>query len=254
MADSSVLVVAGLDPSGGAGLLADVTVVAAHGFHAAGVATALTEQDSAECARMHPVSPEVVARQIARLVADLSIRAVKVGMLGTAEIAHAVAETLRPLRVPIVVDPVLKATHGVALLDGDPGEALAPLLAQATLVTPNADELAALTHRPIATLDDLRAAARLVKSRGAAAVLAKGGHLPGDPIDLLVDQAGELELPGKRVAGTTPHGTGCALSTEIACRLAQGTPLRDAVRSATARLRERIAAAHAVGRGRPFLG
>jgi hydroxymethylpyrimidine kinase/phosphomethylpyrimidine kinase len=255
MADSSatVLVVAGLDPSGGAGLLADVRVVAGHGFHAAGVATALTEQDSAECVAMQPVAPELIARQLERLVGDLQIRAVKIGMVANGEIARAVAIALRPLEAPIVVDPVLAATRGARLLDGDPREALAPLLERATLVTPNLDELAALTGATIGSLDELRDAARRLRAR-VQAVLAKGGHLAGDPVDVLIDAAGELELPGKRIEGPPPHGTGCALSTEIACRLARGTPLREAIRDATARLRERIAAARSIGRGRPFLG
>lgn len=258
---ASVLVVAGLDPSGGAGLLADARVVAQHGFHAAGVATALTEQDSLQCTWMHPVSAEVVSNQLARLIDDFEVRAVKVGMLASVEVALAVAQALRRLgdaHVPIVVDPVLRATRGVPLLDlngATPHDALQPILELATLVTPNLDELQTLTGREIADPDGLREGARRLRARGPQAVLAKGGHLPGaEVIDVLLDGDGEIDFPGRRVEGPTPHGTGCALSSEIACRLAFGASLRDAVRAATERVRVRIAEARVVGRGRPFLG
>lgn len=256
---ATVLIVAGFDPSGGAGMLADAQVVASHGFHPAGVVTAVTEQDSHRCAWVHPSSPEVVSAQIARLVDDLEIRGVKVGMLANAQVAAAVAAALGRLAeagVPIVVDPVLKATRGVALMihDGAAHHALQPVLEIATLVTPNADELAALTGRHIGDTDELLDAARRLRARDVAAVLAKGGHLPGDPVDWLVWGDGEQSFAGKRIEGPTPHGTGCALSSEIACLLAMGAPLKEAVRQATERVRRRIAESRAVGRGRPFLG
>ena len=208
---------------------------------------------------MHPVPAEVVSNQLARLIDDFEIRGVKIGVLATAEVALAVAKALRRLvdgNVPIVMDPILRATRGVPLLEGTPAHALQPVLELATLVTPNLDELAALTGRHVASLDEMREAAQRLRSSysGPRAVLAKGGHLHGDPIDLLVDADGDVSWKGHRVEGPTPHGTGCALSSEIACQLAIGTPLRDAVQSATERVRVRIAEARAVGRGRPFLG
>jgi hydroxymethylpyrimidine/phosphomethylpyrimidine kinase len=254
---ATLLVVAGLDPSGGAGLLADSRVVLQNGFHVAGVATALTEQDSIQCSWMHPTSPEVVSSQLARLVDDFEIRGVKVGMLANAEIVGAVAKALRRLalnKIPIVVDPILRATRGVHLLEGTPAHVLQPILELATLVTPNLEELATLTGRHIDDVDEMREAAIDLRSRGPHAVLAKGGHILGDPVDILVDEAGDLGVKGRRVEGPTPHGTGCALSSEIACRLAIGTPLREAVLSACERTRVRIAEARTVGRGRPFLG
>jgi hydroxymethylpyrimidine/phosphomethylpyrimidine kinase len=252
--NASVLLVAGLDPSGGAGLLADARVVAGHmDLHAAGVATALTEQDSTACVAVQPVDAALIARQLARLGADLDVRAVKVGMVANAEVARAVADALAPLAAPVVVDPVVRASRGVALLDGDPAATLAPLLERATVVTPNLDELGALTGVPIGSLEQMRDGARRLRERGVRAVLAKGGHLPGDPIDLLLDDEGELLLAGTRAGGVAPHGTGCALSTEIACRLALGDGLRAAVSAACERIRARIAGARTVGRGRPFL-
>jgi hydroxymethylpyrimidine/phosphomethylpyrimidine kinase len=257
---ATVLLIGGLDPSGGAGILADARVVLEHGFHPAGVVTALTEQDSTQCAWMHPVEAEVVQNQLARLIDDCEIRVVKIGMLATAAVATAVSRSLRRLvdaRVPIVVDPVLRATRGVPLLEGQARHALAPVLELATLVTPNLDELAALTSRHVGNLDEMREAARRLlgggRFGGPYAVLAKGGHLPGDPIDILLDADGELVVRGRRL-DITPHGTGCALASEIACRLAISTPMRDAVQQSTDRLRERILEARQVGRGRPFLG
>jgi hydroxymethylpyrimidine/phosphomethylpyrimidine kinase len=206
---------------------------------------------------MHPTDPEVVSNQLARLVDDFEVRGVKVGMLANAAVVTAVAQALQRLalnQVPIVVDPVLRASRGVSLLEGTASHALAPILELATLVTPNLEELATLTGRLVDDIEEMREGARALQARGPRAVLAKGGHLPGDPIDLLVDEQGELSFTGRRVEGPAPHGTGCALSSEIACRLAIGTPLREAVLAAVERIRTRIAEARAVGRGRPFLG
>jgi hydroxymethylpyrimidine/phosphomethylpyrimidine kinase len=256
---ASVLIIAGLDPSGGAGLLADAHVVWQHGFHVAGTVTAVTEQDSVMCSWMHPTDCSMVSNQIARLVDDFEIRGVKVGMLANPLMAQTVAKALKRLaeaRVPIVVDPVLRATRGIPLLEGNAAQALAPLLAMATIVTPNLDELAVLTAEHLAEDPDaMRESARRLRQFGPRSVLAKGGHLPaGELVDVLVDDDGDLLIHGERVDGPTPHGTGCALSSEIACRLAFGTPLREAVEGACRRVRVRIAEARAVGRGRPFLG
>jgi len=256
---ASVLIIAGLDPSGGAGLLADAHVVLSHGFHVAGTVTAVTEQDSVMCSWMHPTETGMVSNQIARLVDDFEIRGVKVGMLANAQMATTVAKALRRLHasgVPIVVDPVIRASRGIALLEGNAREALAPLMAMATVLTPNIDELALLTGEHTADhADAMAASARKLRQLGPRAVLAKGGHLPGgELVDVLVDDEGVHEIHALRVEGVTPHGTGCALSSEIACRLAFGAPLREAVEGATKRVRVRIAEARAVGRGRPFLG
>lgn len=255
---ASVLVIAGLDPSGGAGLLADAHVVWQHGFHVAGTVTALTEQDSVMCSWMHPTDASMVSNQVARLIDDFEIRGVKVGMLANPEMAMAVARSLKRLaenRVPIVIDPVLRATRGIPLLEGNAKQALAPLLSMATVVTPNLDELATLTADHLAEdAETMADQARRLRQLGPRAVLAKGGHLEGEIVDVLVDDEGDVAIRGQRVEGPTPHGTGCALSSEIACRLAFGTPMREAVVGACNRVRLRIAEARAVGRGRPFLG
>jgi hydroxymethylpyrimidine/phosphomethylpyrimidine kinase len=253
-----VLIVAGLDPSGGAGLLADVAVVRAHGLHPASVATALTVQDSARCHASEPVDASLVERQLEALTDDMPIKAVKLGMLGSREVARAVARAIAPLAragVPIVVDPVLRASVGADLLEGDAGEAYADLLAIATLLTPNRDEASVLAGQPVETPEDRRPVLRTLRALGPRAVLLKGGHFDGTSvIDVLDDGAPDLyELKADRKAAHA-HGTGCALSTDIACRLAKGVALREAVTKAHEQLQKRIAAAAKVGNGRPFLG
>jgi hydroxymethylpyrimidine/phosphomethylpyrimidine kinase len=256
----SVLVVAGLDPSGGAGLLADVRTVAAHGLHPAGVASALTVQDSGRCHGFERVSPDVLLRQLEVLVDDLDVAAIKVGMVGSRENALAVAEALAPLfarGVPLVLDPVLRASVGADLIEGDPAEALAPLFSHATLLTPNRDEAEALTGLLVDSAHGQRRAARALRALGPAAVLVKGGHLEGELVKDLLDDGGEpRELSGPRLPGPAPHGTGCALSSEIAALLGLGRGLGEAVAEARERVGRRIAASLTVGkggRGRPVL-
>jgi len=254
----AVLVVAGLDPAGGAGLCADVLTIAAHGLHPAAVATALTVQDSSRCHSFRPVDADLVLAQIEALTDDLDVAAVKVGMVGSAAVAQAVAQGLAPLSergVPVVFDPVLAASVGADLLEGDPAEALSPLLARTTLLTPNRAEAEALCGLLVEGAGAQRRAARALRALGPAAVLLKGGHIEGDPVvDLLDDGVEPLALSRPRLAGPAPHGTGCALSSEIAALLALGRPLREAVTLGVERLAARIAAARPVGRGRPFLG
>jgi hydroxymethylpyrimidine/phosphomethylpyrimidine kinase len=252
-----VLICAGLDPSGGAGLVADVATATARGLRSAAVATALTVQDSASCTGAEPVSPAMIQSQLAAIIQDLPIAAVKIGMLGSPEVARAVAGGIGGLAargVPVVIDPVLRASAGMALLEGDPREALRPLAAMASLLTPNGEEAERLTGVRVAELEGQRAAARALRAAGWAAVLVKGGHVGGEEVcDLLLDGEGELALRGPRRA-ETPRGTGCALSTEIACGLALGAGLRQAVAEGRERVAARIAGAARVGRQRTFLG
>lgn len=258
----SVLVVAGLDPSGGAGLLADVRSISAYGLHAAGVASALTVQDSARCHGFEPVDSELLQRQLEALVDDLPVAAIKVGMVGGGLIARVIARALAPLveaGVPLVYDPVLSASVGADLFEGNPEEELAPLLAASRLVTPNRAEAEALTGLSIEGSDDQRRAARALRALGPRAVLVKGGHVgaadAATVTDLLDDGEGEAQLfTSPRLLPPTPHGTGCALSSAIAAELALGRPLREAVSRARDHVARRIAAAVTVGKGRPQLG
>lgn len=233
-----ILVVAGLDPTGGAGLVADLEAARAAGADAYLVAAALTAQGPRGARGFSPASEAFLRDQIDALLdgapaADRP-RAVKVGMIATAGLAAALAVRLaaRPLaRVPLVLDPVLGASRGGALLETGgrpPAEALAPLLARARVATPNLPELAALTLEDVSTDAAAIRAARMLPAR---AVLVKGGHRGGAPVDLLVEGRRVTRFAGVRRAGTA-RGTGCRLASAIAALLAQGRSLEEAIRGA----------------------
>lgn len=249
----TVLVVSGLDPCGGAGFLADARVAALLGARPVGVITALTEQDSHGVRAATPVDPDVLGEQLTTLLSDVEVAAVKIGMLGSAAIARAIARALALTAAPVVWDPVVRPSRGaVPLFDGDVQEALAALLPHVALVTPNADEAALLTGAPVDDGEGARRAARRLRADGAPAVLVKGGHLAGAQADdWLADADGELALTGPRLPlGEPVHGTGCALSTAIACGLAAGAPLRAACAEAKAFVAARLRSPAQVGRGR----
>jgi len=230
-----VLVVAGLDPSGGAGLLADAEALAAVGARAWTVATALTAQGRGGDRGFLAVPPATLLDQIEALLGGGERpRAVKTGMLATAELARTLAGRLaeRPLRrVPLVVDPVLASSSGASLLETaglSPAAALAPLLERARLATPNLAELAELTGEDTSTDEAAVRAARLLPAR---AVLVKGGHRAGAPVDLLVEGRSVVRLVGRRRPGTA-RGTGCRLASAIAGLLARGASVEEAARRA----------------------
>jgi hydroxymethylpyrimidine/phosphomethylpyrimidine kinase len=230
-----VLVVAGLDPTGGAGLVADLEALAAAGARGWAIAAALTAQGPGGARGFEPASEAMLLAQIDALVEGRErAKAVKTGMLGTAALARALAGRLaaRPLaRVPLVVDPVLLATSGASLMDlggKAAADALFPLFARARLVTPNLPELAALAGDDVSTDEGAIRAARRLPAR---AVLVKGGHRGGAPLDLLVEGRRVTRFPGRRRAGTA-RGTGCRLASAIAGLLARGATLEDAVRGA----------------------
>ncbi len=230
-----VLVVAGLDPSGGAGLVADLEALRAVGAAGWAVATALTAQGAGGARGFRATSPDFLREQLDALLGGRERpRAVKTGMLGTAALARALAERVAeaPLaRAPLVVDPVLLASSGAPLLDlagHAAADVLAPLLVRARLVTPNLSELAALSGLDVSTDE---AAVRAARALPVRAVLVKGGHREGAPVDLLVEGRRVTRLAGRRRAGTA-RGTGCRLASAIAGLLAQGEGLEAAVRSA----------------------
>lgn len=230
-----VLVVGGLDPSGGAGLVADLEALASAGTRGWAVATALTAQGPRGARGYEAASERTLLAQIDALLEGRERpRAVKTGMLGTAALARALTRRLAeaPLaRVPVVVDPVLLASSGAALLDlsgAAAADALFPLFSLARLVTPNLPELAALTGADVSTDAAAIRAARLLTAR---AVLVKGGHRAGAPVDLLVEGSRVVRLEGRRRPGTA-RGTGCRLASAAAAFLARGAPLEDAVRGA----------------------
>lgn len=247
----TLLVVAGLDPTGGAGLLADARVAGELGVRVVGVATALTVQDTSGVRAANPVPAELVEEQLRALLGDVEVDAVKIGMVGTARTAEGIAAALAATRAPVVWDPVLMPSRGgVPLLEGDVAAAAAALLPEARVVTPNLDEAAALSGLVVADVHGMRRAAEEIVKRGAAAALVKGGHLGGGrAVDVLQDGEQVVELDGARIAAGPVHGTGCVLATALACGLAQGAPLVDAARAAKEYLGARLRATLPVGRG-----
>jgi len=229
-----VLVCAGLDPSGGAGLVADLEALAAAGARGWAVATALTAQGPRGARAVVPAPPEMLLAQVEALLdgSRERLRAVKTGMLGSGANAAALAAILsgrRLARVPLVVDPVLAASSGLPLLEADDARgALEALLARAALATPNWPELEALAGRSLGSEEDAVRAARALPAR---AVLVKGGHREGAPVDLLVRGRTVVRIRGRRRPGTA-RGTGCRLASATAGWLARGAPLEEAVRRA----------------------
>lgn len=254
MTKPNVLIVAGLDPSGGAGLVADIRVCEQLGCRPVAVATALTEQSTVEVRATNPVPATVLGDQLRLLLTDVEVAAVKIGMLGGEAITDELARALELTAAPVVWDPVLRPTRGnVHLYEGDPRRALELLDGLVTLCTPNADEATALTGRTIATAGDAIAAGIELYEHGMTAALIKGGHWgdPAEVVDVLVTADGHELLAGPRVPVDEPvHGTGCALSTAIACHLALGRSLPDACRAARAFVADRVAAPVSPGRGR----
>ncbi len=248
-----VLVVAGSDSGGGAGIQADIKTITALGGFAMTAVTALTVQDTRGVHDVLAVPPAFVAAQMRAVLDDPGADAVKTGMLGDAATVAAVAEVLasRPARLPLVVDPVLAAKDGRPLLAESARKVLTQdLLPLATLLTPNVPEAEALTGLVIADRAAMRPAAEALLALGVPAVLLKGGHLPGgDVIDLLASAEGMQEFRALRIASRHTHGTGCTLASAVAAGLAQGMDLAGAVARARAYVRAAIASAPGFGAG-----
>ena len=248
-----VLIVAGSDSGGGAGIQADIKAVTAMGAFAATAITALTAQNTLGVHAVHSVPLDFIARQIAVVMDDIGADVIKTGMLGTAEIIAVVADTLarHAAGVPMVLDPVMVAKGGARLLDPDALSALKRvLLPMALVITPNLPEAEALSGMAIPNLAAMRHAASSLLTLGVPAVLLKGGHLPGETvIDLLATEDGIEEFSALRIDTRHTHGTGCTLASAIAAGLAQGMDLRDAVLRARAYVRAAIAAAPGFGAG-----
>ncbi|NLO80367.1 MAG: bifunctional hydroxymethylpyrimidine kinase/phosphomethylpyrimidine kinase [Xanthomonadaceae bacterium] len=249
-----VLIVAGSDSGGGAGIQADIKTVTALGGFAMTAITALTAQNTLEVRDVLPVPPEFVRKQIDVVLDDIGVDAVKIGMLHDAEVIQAVASLLRVrcAATPLVVDPVMVAESGARLLAEDAIDALKErLIPQATVITPNLPEAEALLGRPIPDIAAARAAAAELRERFGVAVLLKGGHLQTRNVtDILATADGrELLYSGTRLETNSSHGTGCTLASAIATRLAQGLPLEDAVEHGREYLREAIRTAVPLGKG-----
>jgi hydroxymethylpyrimidine/phosphomethylpyrimidine kinase len=250
------LTIAGSDSSGGAGIQADLKTFSALGVYGASVVTALTAQNTKAVCAIHAVPAEFVEAQIDAVLSDLAVGAVKIGMVWRREVIETVASALRRWRqTKVVLDPVMVATSGDALLAPRAGEALrTALIPCALIITPNLAEAAALLEAPLArTEEEMREQGERLLALGPQAVLVKGGHAGGtQSVDLLVERTACTRLVADRLTARNGHGTGCTLSSAIAAGLAKGDELAGAVRSAKAFVTAALAAADRleVGSGR----
>ena len=241
----TLLSIAGSDPSGGAGVQADLKTFAAFGAYGMAAITALTVQNTKGVLKVAPVSAAFVAAQIDAIFDDIAVDAVKIGMLARPGTARAVADSLKRTGAQnIVLDPVLRASHGADLGSaGLPKAILTHLAPLATLITPNLSEAAILTGTPLArTPQEMEAQARALVAAGAKAALVKGGHLEGAPVDVLCVRGATRVFHGERVETRNTHGTGCALSSAVACLLARGLDIEAAVDEAKRWLTQALAA------------
>ena len=255
----SVLSIAGSDPTGGAGLQADLQVFRAFGVHGAAVPTALTIQDGLRVQRVLPVFPSVLLEQLRMTIDAIRPSAIKIGMLASDDAVRNVLLALAPFQeIPVVIDPILAASDGTPLLEKRAYPALRDLIHRRCLLTPNWPEAEILVDASLPRRRDGEAAARqLLDDLELEGILLKGGHLAGDADDLLVLRTGEGDreeivsewLPGERLPGAPVHGTGCALSAAIAAGLAKGEPLRESIVLARRYVRRGIENAHTLHNG-----
>jgi len=246
-----VLIIAGSDSGGGAGVQADIKTVTALGGHASSTITAVTVQNTMGVFGVHPIPLEIILAQARAVLDDIGADVIKTGMLGDVSVVEAVAALLEQARIPAVIDPVMIAKAGAALLEPSALNAVRDrLIPQAALLTPNAPEAAALTGLVVETTDDLRRAGEALLTRGAKAVLMKGGHIEGGVLtDILMTSYGETTFSGPRLETRHTHGTGCTLASACAVGLAQGLSLEAAVARAWAYVAEAIRRAPGLGAG-----
>ncbi len=244
------LTIAGSDPSGGAGIQADLKTFHQFGVYGEAVVTLLTVQNSVRVSRVEVMPISLVLEQIEAVLEDIPPAAAKTGALGSAEMVKAVARAAAGFRFPLVVDPVMVSKHGLPLLPETAAAAIREeLLPRGTLITPNVPEAEALTGTTIRTLDDMRRAAERICGMGARAVLIKGGHLDSDSTDVLYDGAEWREFPAPRLDTRHTHGTGCTYSAAITAGLASGLNLADAVERAKRFIHEAIRTNPGLGHG-----
>ena len=251
-----ILAIAGSDSGGGAGIQADIKTITALGGYAMTAVTAITVQNTCGVSAVHAVPPEIVAGQIRACIDDIGVDAIKIGMLGNEATINAVADALEGVRVPIVLDPVMIAKGGASLIEEEAVWAMMQrLLPMATVITPNVPELVALTETEVEDAADMLLAAQELLNAGPRAVLAKGGHLEGDQLtDWLVTRHGHLAFTDSKIDTTSSHGTGCTLSSALACGLGQGLSLPEAVKRARTYVRLALRSAPGLGQGHGPMG
>jgi hydroxymethylpyrimidine/phosphomethylpyrimidine kinase len=244
------LTIAGSDPSGGAGIQADLKTFHQFGVYGEAVLTLLTVQNTMAVEQVRVLEPEFALAQLAAVVEDIPPQAAKTGALGSVAMIEALAFAAATLPCPLVVDPVMISKHGAPLMDLEARAVLIrQLLPAAALVTPNVPEATAMTGIEIDGLEQMRDAAAALLDLGAGAVLLKGGHLDGDAVDLLWTHAGSEVYPAPRVDTKHTHGTGCSYSAAITALLARGEALEAAVRQAKQWIHHAILTNPALGRG-----
>jgi hydroxymethylpyrimidine/phosphomethylpyrimidine kinase len=251
MTRGRVLIIAGSDSGGGAGLQADIKAVTMLGGFAATAVTAITVQNTLGVHGVHPLPVSLIREQARAVLNDIGTDVIKTGMLGSVEVVEAVADILDGAGVPAVVDPVMVAKGGASLLEDAAIDAVRTrMVPRAALLTPNAPEAEALTGIAVTDLDGQRRAGEALLEMGAGAVLMKGGHVPGERVlDLLLTGHGETVLEGERVETRHTHGTGCTLASACAAGLAKGEPMEAAVANAWAYVAEAIRRAPGLGQG-----
>jgi len=244
------MTIAGSDPSGGAGIQADLKTFHQFGVYGEAVITLLTVQNTVGVEAVECLSPELILRQARAVLADIPPAAVKTGALGNGRLVEAVAELAGELEVPLVVDPVMISKHGAPLMDAEARHVLVSrLIPKAFLLTPNMPEAAALAGFDVPDVPAMRRAAATLHDLGARAVLVKGGHLAGEAVDVLFDGRSYLEFPAPRIDTPHTHGTGCTYSAAIAAMLARRSPLQEAVAAAKAFLTAAIRTNPGLGHG-----
>ena len=249
MSTFTALTIAGSDPSGGAGLQADLKTFHQHGVYGMAAVTLLTVQNTVSVSRVEVMAADLVKQQVEAVLSDIPPGAVKTGALGSAAIIEVIAALC--FNAPLVVDPVMVSKHGHALLAEDAQRVLrTKLLPVTTLLTPNTLEAAALLGTPVGSLAQAESAARALAQLGPKAVLVKGGHLTGpEAIDVLFLDGRIIHVASPRLDTKHTHGTGCTYSAAITAGLAKGLSLEDAVRAAKAWLTRALASPPAVGHG-----
>jgi hydroxymethylpyrimidine/phosphomethylpyrimidine kinase len=245
-----VLAIAGSDSGGGAGIQADLKTMLAMGVHGMTVICAVTAQNSVGVQGYWELPAEAVRAQLDSVLGDIGAQAIKTGMLASPVLVGTVCDTLAEVAAPVVVDPVAVSKHGDSLLSPGTLEAVRErLLPLATVVTPNLLEAELLTGMTITDEAQMLAAAAMINAMGPQWVLVKGGHLPGNPVDVLFDGDRVIRFPGERIESVHTHGTGCTLASAIASRLALGDDVPGAVKEAKAYVTGAIAAGFPLGAG-----
>jgi hydroxymethylpyrimidine/phosphomethylpyrimidine kinase len=244
------LTIAGSDPSGGAGIQADLKTFHQFGVYGEAVVTLITVQNTVSMDRVECLAPDLVAQQVRAVLADIPPQAIKTGALGNAGIMAGVASVLRDSTAPLVVDPVMIGKHGTRLMSVEAQDALVrELLPLAFLITPNLDEAEALSGLTVRDVSSMKKAAERLVEIGARSVLVKGGHLEGDAIDILLHRGEWFEFAAPRVATRNTHGAGCTYSAAITAELARGTGLPAAVGRAKKFVTEAIRTSPGLGSG-----